>query len=180
MTTFSWLDWIPAVSAAISLLAFGTAVLAWRTARHNVSTKVLIDMFNEHRSEHLASARTAVYKRLKECDPKHGIEGLPDDIRTGIRDLAWFYDNLGLLVHHGVVDIEPVSGYLGGSVQNCWKRLEPFIAAERAGRSESPDPERWQVYFELLDAEVRRTPPEKARLSVPRLRIRRLLWGQNH
>lgn len=74
-----------------------------------MSTKVLIDMFNEHRSEHLASARTAGHTRLKECDPKQVLAGLLDDIR----DLAWFYDNLGRLVHHGVVDIEPVSGYLG-------------------------------------------------------------------
>lgn len=173
----SWLVWLPAVTATISLLALATSMRAYRTARQSVSTKVLVDMFAEHRSDHLASARKAVHEQLGECDPRRGIAGLPDDIRPGIRDLAWFYDNVGVLVHHGVVDIGPVSGYLGGAAQYCWERLEAFIEAERANRATSPDPERWQIYFELLVVEVRRTPPARARKSVRRIRLRKLLWG---
>lgn len=168
------------VTITISLFALATSIAAWRTARHNVSTKVLVDMFNEHRSDRLADARTAIHKRLGTCDPAQGIAGLPDDIRGGIRDLAWFYDNLGVLVHHGVVDIRPVSGYLGGSVTYCWGKLEPFIDAERVKRSTSPDPQRWQVYFEMLAAEVTNMPPEKARQSTTKLRLKRILWGSQY
>lgn len=171
--------WLPALTAAISVMALATSVAAWRTARHNVSTKVLVDMFNEHRSEHLARARRSVYRELVEIDPASGISGLPEDIRPGVRDLAWFYDNLGVLVHHGVVDIRPISGYLGGSVVSTWQVLEPFIATEREKRSDSPDPARWQMYFELLVDEIAQMPPDRARRPSLWRRLRTKLRRTN-
>ncbi|KUN81119.1 hypothetical protein AQJ66_24460 [Streptomyces bungoensis] len=63
--------------------------------------------------------------------------------------MAWYYDNLGALVTHGVVEVEPVFGYLGGSVISVWERIEPLVTVERARRMHSglPDPDRWQQYL---------------------------------
>ncbi|MEU6674205.1 hypothetical protein [Streptomyces sp. NPDC046925] len=66
------------------------------------------------------------------------------------------------------MDIEPVSGYLGGSVLSVWEHMEPLVRAERARRRQSalPDPERWQAYFENLYHLVKEMPAERARAKT--------------
>ncbi|MFJ5278191.1 hypothetical protein [Streptomyces parvulus] len=93
-----------------------------------------------------------MFEQLPEWDLSTGMEGVPEAERNLIRELAWFYDNLGTLVTHGVVDIESVSGYLGGSVISVRERMEPLVRVERARQAQNalPDPNRWQEYFENL------------------------------
>jgi hypothetical protein len=167
----------------VSIVAVMTSVgLGWRAltlARHSNTMPVLIDLFREHRSERLADARQFVYFDLPKCDLSLGMEGLPEDKRAIVRDLAWFYDNLGALVAHGVIDIEPVSGYLGQAVLLNWERMERLIQAERNKRQDSYDPERWQIYFENLYHLVRQLPPQKARSAQGRWRLQTRASGNS-
>ncbi|MGB2570299.1 DUF4760 domain-containing protein [Micromonospora citrea] len=156
-----------------SVLALAVSVLMTRRqltlARHNNSLPVLIDLFREHRSDRLADARRFVHSGLDKCDLSQGFAGLPEEEREMVRDLAWYYDNLGALVLHEVVDVEIVAGYLGGSVVAVWEKISPLIEAERLKRADDPDPRRWQEYFENLRFLVQEVPPSKARGS-------RALW----
>lgn len=132
----------------------------------------MIGLFAEHRSNHLANARKFAYNDLDKIDPTLGLAGIPAAQRELVRDLAWYYDNLGALVAHGHVDIEPISGYLGGAVLTTWQKMEPFIRAERNLRNPSAaDPERWQMYFENLVLLLRQCPPEQARRKLRKWRI---------
>ncbi|MCX4976245.1 hypothetical protein [Streptomyces sp. NBC_00620] len=141
-------------------------------ARHSNTLPVVIDLFREHRGDDLTDARAFVYRELDTFDLSQGLSGLPEDKQNLVRDLAWFYDNVGALVTHSVVDVEPVSGYLGGSVILMWEKMEPLIQAERARRNPSlENSQRWQVYFENLYHLVRETPPTKARSSAKRWRL---------
>jgi hypothetical protein len=133
-------------------------------ARHSDSMPVLVDLFREHRSARLAAAREFVHVELPKHDVSAGLIGLPEDERILVRDLAWYYDNLGALVAHGVVDIAPVSGYLGGAVLKVWEDLHPLVEAERGKRVDrGADPQRWQIYFENLYHLVKAEPPQRAR-----------------
>ncbi|MEU7578538.1 hypothetical protein AB0B50_13115 [Streptomyces sp. NPDC041068] len=153
----------------VSVMALGVSGLVsmrqLRLTEHTNTLPVLVDLFREHRSMRMARAREVVFEQLPEWDLSAGMEGLPEAERNLIRELAWFYDNLGALVTHGVVDIEPVSGYLGGSVISVWERMEPLVRVERAKRAHNalPDPSRWQEYFENLYHLVRKMPPPQAR-----------------
>ena len=160
------------VIAALALLvSFAAAALAYcfgrqqtLTARQANQIPALIDLFREHRSESLANARDFVGSaQLWKCDLSEGLAGLPQEMRVPVRELMWFYDNLGALVAHGIVDLEPVAGYLGGSVLVCWTRLEPLVDAERDRRRRFPDPGRWQDYFENLNRLVDEYGPQRAR-----------------
>ncbi|MEU2785670.1 hypothetical protein [Streptomyces sp. NPDC007110] len=163
----------------VSVLALGASGLVsarqLRLTEHTNTLPVLVDLFREHRSTRLALAREMVFQQLPAWDLSTGMEGLPEAERNLIRELAWFYDNLGALVSHGVVDIEPVSGYLGGSVISVWEKMEPLVQVERAKRAQNglPDPNRWQAYFENLYHLVRETPPPQARARTDLWRLPR-------
>lgn len=166
------------VIALLALVVAGvTAVWQKSLARHANSVPVLIDLFREHRSEHLAGVRALIYNDVESLDLTKGMKGVPKKHREDIRDLLWFYDNLGVLVVHDIVDIRPVSGYLGGAAALVWKKMEPLILSERRERATNGvdlDPDRWQHYFEMLVEEVRLNPPADSR------RIRRLPWTLAH
>ncbi|MGW3850909.1 DUF4760 domain-containing protein [Streptomyces fagopyri] len=163
----------------VSVMALGVSGLVsvrqLRLTQHTNTLPVLVDLFREHRSLRLALAREVVFEQLPSWDVSTGMEGLPEAERNLIRELAWFYDNLGALVTHGVVDIEPVSGYLGGSVISVWERMEPLVRVERAKRAQNalPDPNRWQEYFENLYHLVREMPPTQARAHTHLWRLPR-------
>lgn len=153
-----------AIGIALTSLVV-SAVLGRRSiilARHANSVTTLVDLFREHRSDYLASAREFAYTELHQYDISSGLEGLPPEKRKMVRDLAAYYNNLGALVAHGVVDIAPVSGFLGGSVLTVWEKLSPIIDVERARRSSFHDPHGWQRYFENLYLLLREQRPEQA------------------
>jgi hypothetical protein len=113
---------LPALS--LSILALVVSVVAAirqsKLARQANSLPVLIDMFREHRGRRLTEARTFVSEKLQHRDVASGLKkGLPDkEERWLLQDLLWYYDNLGALVAHEVVDLGPVAGYLGGSIRS--------------------------------------------------------------
>ena len=155
----------------ISLVALAlsgwSSVRQLRLARHANSLSTLVELFKEHRSPELADARHFVCSRLPSMDVSKGLAALDERDQQLVRTLGWYYDNLGVLVAHGVVPIDPVAGYLGGSVIECWQRMEPLVHAERAKREQMSDPTRWQEYFENLYLLVEKDAPAKARSSAP-------------
>jgi hypothetical protein len=154
------------VLSMVALLAsLANARRQIRLSRHSNSVSVLVDLFREHRSDKLARARKFVYSELGSFDLAAGLEALPLEQGELVRDLAWYYDNLGALVLHDIVDIEPVAGYLGGSIVDSWKKIHPLVEAERAKRKTagSSDPGRWQEYFEYLHNLVQYRTPQNAR-----------------
>jgi len=125
-------------------------------------------MFKEHRHPALADTRAYLH-RIGELEATLGFDAFGD--RRDDVQLAWYYDNLGALVAHDVIDVDPVAGYLGGAMTDIWRILEPFVATERMRRSASPDAGRWQQYFENLVVLVRETGPDSARKRQRRWRL---------
>jgi hypothetical protein len=165
-------DW-GAVGAVASWLAVlvavvvGLAVLRQvRLMRDQNAMQVLVQVFEKHQSR-LSAARTYVFMtvRLIPTDELHtrGIEAIDPKWRDEVVHLAWFYDHVGLLVSHGVVDLEPISGYMGDTVIRNWRILEPLIMAERRRRRDGIDDLRWQRYFENLYQLILDCPPSQAR-----------------
>lgn len=150
------------VALLVSLLTGTRQLILTRQAN---SIRLLVDMFKEHRDEHLAAARHFVFSELSDYDVKDGLASLPEDKRQLVRDLSWYYDNIGALVVHNVVDIEPVSGYLGGALTEVWQKMCPLVEAERNKRAAAGfiDPDRPQAYFEILYERVQHCPPSTAR-----------------
>lgn len=129
-----WQMEFAALLMSVIALAVSTLV-GWRAirlSRQANAVPMLVDLFREHRSAEMAKARRFVYTQLAELNLSGGLASLTDDGREMIRVLSCYYDNLGALVAHGIVDLDIVAGYMGSSVVSMWDEMQPLIAAERA------------------------------------------------
>ncbi|WP_455754964.1 DUF4760 domain-containing protein [Streptomyces mirabilis] len=158
------------VSVGALLVSGAASYRQLRLAGHANTLPVLVELFREHRSDYLAEARWFVHQELPGRDVSEGLHSLTREELKLVRDLAWFYDNLGALVAHGIVDIGPVSGYLGGSVISTWESMAPLVVAHRARRSAAGRDEgaEWQGYYENLYHLVKRNPPAAVRNRLER------------
>ena len=158
------------VSVGALLVSGAASYRQLRLAAHANTLPVLVELFREHRSDYLAEARWFVHQELPGRDVSEGLHSLPPEELKMVRDLAWFYDNLGALVAHGIVDIEPVSGYLGGSVISTWESMAPLVAAHRVRRRAigRDDGAEWQGYYENLYYLIRQNPPGAVRDRLER------------
>ena len=166
----------------ISIVALLVSVIAVRRqiqlSRHSNSIPVLVDLFREHRGDYLAKARHLVVHELSASDLKAGLTGLPEGQRQQVRDLIWFYDNLGAFVVHKIIDAPLVVGYMGGSITDVWEKLLPLVEADRVNRAAAgrTDHKHWLEYFQYLydvavAAEAGREQEDKRMRTVMR-RIR--------
>lgn len=153
-TAMSWLTLV------LSVLALVVSVfVAWRQQRVSKqanSLPILVDMFQEWRTEGQKLHREYVYERLREeCSPRLGYDDLPTQAKLHVKEVSNFLDNLGLLVYRGIVDEELVIAYLGGSVLELWGVLAPYIREEQ--KKYWP----FQTHFEHLASRCSRKDPKE-------------------
>jgi len=154
-----WADFAAVGALAVAVVALivsiWTAMHSATAARRERALAVSIDLFREARD--LGPARRDVFFEIAPLETCR-LDELPASLRDSAQKLCWFYDNVGVLVAHRMVDIEPIAGYLGDSILDSWDRLERFILAERAHRRERSDAraDAYQWYFEELVTRLRK------------------------
>ncbi|MFF5234701.1 hypothetical protein [Dactylosporangium sp. NPDC000521] len=129
---------------------------------------VVINAFQETRSPAWFEAQEYILSRLAEEHAADlGHRGLPLPARTHANTIGLFYDDLGKLVVHGVIDQRLVIGAYGTTIVRLWDVLAPYIYAERQTHGLH-----FWVYFEdlatrtadmhpdVVYATMRRRPPQ--------------------
>ncbi len=160
-------DWISiSVSALALLVSLGAGLRQLLLTRQANALPVLVDLFREFRGDRQREARIVVFSEVQSLDLTRGLDGLPDKQRDRLRDIMWYFDNLGALVTHGIVDIQPIAGFMGGSILTAWERLAPLIYAERTLRGHPSDAGQYQQYFENLVHLVERAGPRESRVKA--------------
>lgn len=93
---------------------------------------VVLDAFRESRGPGWLPAHEYVLNTLPvQHSPEHGYRGLPDDARAHADTVGLFYDDLGKLIAHGVIDKNLVIGAYGPTIVRLWDALAPVVYAER-------------------------------------------------
>ena len=156
MDTDAALDLFAVVVAVIALTV--TALLAIRQTRTSAAgyaLPVVLDMFDQFRSEEFYTAREYVIEMLgKEFDPPMPYRDLPPEVRLQVRMVAGRYDDLGKLVAHRIVDPELVIGGNGTAIRQVWAAVAPFVRQERAVHGTTT----W-IYLEDLAHRAQAMPP---------------------
>ncbi|MDQ3276123.1 MAG: hypothetical protein M3Q39_14145 [Actinomycetota bacterium] len=158
---------------AISLTALVVSIrlTLWqiRLANGGNHLPVVLDAFKETRSTAWFEAQEYVLTKLAEEHAADcGIHGLPVSARTHTKSVGLFFDDLGKLVAHGVIDQNLVIGAYGTPIVRLWDALAPYVYAERQTHKLH-----FWVYFEDLAARTASTHPDVAYADI-RLRPRPL------
>ena len=157
---------------AISLTALVISMLLGlrqlRVASGGNHLPVVLDAFQHTRSAAWFDAQEYVLTELAtEHEPKCGHRGLPEQARTHANTIGLFYDDVGKLVAHGMIDQSLVIGAYGTNIVRLWDALAPYIYTERQRYGLH-----FWIYFEDLAARTAATRPEVVYASL-RLRTRR-------
>jgi len=142
-------EYIALVIALLSLvISFATLLIQRREDRVARSLATFTGVLAEYRSRESSEMRRRVAARLGEIAYTEGarLSDLPDDVREEATAISHFFDHLGAMVAHGMVEKDVVIGFCGGSVIGWWNRLEPYIKAERSSGYRV-----YQKYFETLN-----------------------------
>lgn len=154
---------ISVVSLAVSGLL---AIRQNRTAAAGYALPVVLEIFDQFRTQEFFDARQYVFDRLnKDFDPPVAYSDLPEQARAKVRIVAGRYDDLGKLVAHGIVGEELIIGSNGTSIRRVWESVAPFVLDERR----KAGTQTWR-YLEDLACRANRTPPSAiyARLGLRR------------
>ncbi|MGW3653651.1 DUF4760 domain-containing protein [Streptomyces sp. NPDC000878] len=148
------------VPLSISLAALVVSILLplWqiRLARGGNHLPVVLDAFKETRSAAWFAAQEYVLTALAEEHAADcGHRGLPVRARTHANTIGLFYDDLGKLVAHGMIDQTLVIGAYGTNIVRLWDALAPYVYTERRSHGLH-----FWIYFEDLAARTAATHPD--------------------
>ena len=140
---------ISIIFSALALIV--SAVIAQRqlgASRNSDSTAVLLELLKEYRSPEMLADRTRVLSQLdpSQLDPSVGFRGLPDEMRVSVHRVSHFFDQVGLLISHGLAPADALITFFGGGATQIWHKLHPYLDSERKMRA-SPQ---YQLYFEIF------------------------------
>lgn len=145
---------------AISLTALVISILLTlrqiRVASGGIHLPVVLQAFNHSRSAAWFEAQEYVLTTLAQEHPADsGWRDLPEQARTYANTIGLFYDDLGKLVAHGVIDQSMVIGSYGTNIVRLWDALAPFVYTERRKHGLH-----FWIYFEDLAARTAFARPE--------------------
>lgn len=144
------------LAAVTALLVIGV-LFAWRQLRATrVATQLEanVDLLREYRSTTMRLQR-AQLRQLPECDPNQGLEQLSADDREALENVFHYLDQVGMLVSVGMLEIDSIARFLGGSAQAMWRCAAPFIYADREVHARPT----YQRHLEYLSARLDREMP---------------------
>jgi hypothetical protein len=146
------------LALAVSMGAFATSAVAaqrqLKLANDSNVLPIIIDVFKETRTPEFSRSMEFIREQLPTSySPGDGYRNLPDEVKAHIRRVGLFYDDVGKLVAHGVVDEHLILGAYGRAIVRTWERLAPFIYGEREKHRNLT-----MTYFEDLAYRAKSTP----------------------
>lgn len=156
------------VTTAAAAIAFGSAFAALGAARQqnqiaegSKSLQAVVEIFREHRDAQQVSARHWIRDELRDrlggaSLSTDGFRSLTELEKERILRVAFFYDDIGVMVARRIIELDLVSGYLGTSVLEIWNIVGQAV------QSQSPERET-VIHFENLVTLLNQETPEQAR-----------------
>jgi hypothetical protein len=139
---------ISTVALAVSVVAVSRQI---RIAQNSNLIPVIADLFRETRGSEFLRSMEFIRDRLATAHPgSPAYRELPEDARGHIRRVGLFYDDIGKLVAHGVINESLILGAYGGAVPRIWELVAPYVLSERQKYGNAT-----MAYFEDLAARAR-------------------------
>ena len=123
---------------ALSVLALGTST--WLAVRQVLLSKranhlpAYLHLLSEFRSREFNDHYLYVCEKLtEEHEAALGISGLPENAREAVYDIAYYYQELAILILTRIVDEDVVLAFFHWRIieKRAWEAIAPYVARER-------------------------------------------------
>jgi hypothetical protein len=142
-----------ALSVVSLVVSSVVSVRQLQLANNSNLLPVVVELFRETRQPDFSRAIEYIKWDLgRQYSPESGYRRLPDEPLRHIRRVSLFYDDVGKLVAHGVVDERLIIGSYGPNIIQMWDVLAPYIYREAELTTKA------MVYFEDLAHRARARP----------------------
>ncbi|MFI7410296.1 hypothetical protein ACIBU0_16700 [Streptomyces sp. NPDC049627] len=132
-----------------------------RLAHNSNLLPVVVELFRETRQSEFSRAIEYIKSDLaRDHSPEFGYRRLPDEPLGHVRRVSLFYDDVGKLVAHGIVDERLIIGSYGPNILNMWEVLAPYIYRERELTTKA------MIYFEDLAHRARVRPQARVHAEL--------------
>jgi hypothetical protein len=129
------------LSVALSVVALTVSVIVSlrqiRASRISDTTSAIITLFAEYRTAPMRDARDRVYRFVNERKQAVPLSDL-NELREDCYHVAYYFDNLGLLIGHSLLPTEPFIAFLGKGCMISWRKLDPYVRLERESEDHRP------------------------------------------
>ena len=113
------------------------SVLTWRAlalARNANHFPVVVSLLAPHRNPDFIQKQRHVIDHLAEFDPKVGLFGLPEPIRSYAIEVSEQYHMLGYVMTNQLADGQLMASQVGHGAICTWEAIEPYVKVERRNR----------------------------------------------
>ncbi|QQM42462.1 DUF4760 domain-containing protein [Streptomyces liliifuscus] len=148
------------VTLFVSVTALVTSAWLARSqlmsARKSTVLAMILEGFKDSRGDdYLEAVEYVLYRLAVEHPQPVSYLQLPEEAKRHVQRIGLFYNDLGKLVAHGIIDESLIIGLYGRSLLRAWIVLAPFVYLERQAHRRNTMP-----YFEDIAWRASNTPPE--------------------
>jgi hypothetical protein len=127
-----------ALAASFAALTVSTlmAIRQVRTARHANQLPVIVEIFREMGSSDAYQRERTLFDGLPSQDPKLGVEGLPEPLRSCVYQVGNYYLMLSYLTLLEILDHRLAVLPIHYRAVRVWNAIAPFVYEERRRRGD--------------------------------------------
>ena len=153
-----------AIESIAVVIAVAFAMVQVRQYRRDKRREAAMELLHAFQTPSFARALNIVYE-MPEGLSKEEIETYAGDEFHLVYAMTTTWESLGVLVHHGEIDLPLIADFFSGPIRISWRKLEGYVMGEREATSRETINEWFQWLNERLVEMESREPPVPAHVA---------------
>lgn len=166
-----------AVESIAVVVAVGFAMVQVRQYRRDKHREAAMELLHAFQTPSFARALNIVYE-MPEGLSKEEVEAYAGDEFHLVYAMTTTWESLGVLVHHGEIDLQLIDDFFSGPIRISWRKLEGHVMGEREATGRETINEWFQWLNERLAEMESRESPVPAHIAYKDWQPTKQLWKQ--
>ena len=166
-----------AIESIAVVIAIGFAMVQIRQYRRDKHREAAMELLHAFQTPSFARALNIVYE-MPEGLSKEEVEAYAGDEFHLVYAMTTTWESLGVLVHHGEIDLQLIDDFFSGPIRISWRKLEGHVMGEREATGRETINEWFQWLNERLAEMESRESPIPAHIAYKDWQPTKQLWKQ--
>jgi hypothetical protein len=164
-----------AIESIAVVIAIGFAMVQIRQYRRDKRREAAMELLHAFQTPSFARALNIVYE-MPEGLSKEEVESYAGDEFHLVYAMTTTWESLGVLVHHGEIDLQLIDDFFSGPIRISWRKLEGHVMGEREATGRETINEWFQWLNERLVEMESRESPVPAHIAHKDWQPKKQLW----